>query len=329
MIPSGKRKRALPCVLLATLATPALSQEYPSKPIRIIVGFTAGGPNDTIARIVGQKLSANVGVPVTVDNRPGANSIIGTQLAATAAPDGYTMAMISASATIIPGIYDNVPYDITRDFSYVTILASGVYTLVAHPSLPVKTVRDVVALAKQKAGQLNYASSGVGGTLHLAGELFKSMTGTKITHVAYKGGAPAATALVTGEVELMFAPLGLALPHANTKRLRAVAVTSAQRWPATPDLPTIAESGFPGYDVTGWYGLVAPARTPPATVLRLNQEIRKLIALPDIRQRLAAFYLVPAGTTPEAMAQTIKTEVATWAKVVRDAGLSPSKLRGL
>jgi tripartite-type tricarboxylate transporter receptor subunit TctC len=307
------------CMLLTVLASPVFAQTYPTKPIRFIVGFAPGGPNDIVARIVSQKLTESFGLPVTVDNRPGADSMIGTQMAARAAPDGYTISMISASATIHPSVSASVPYDVAKDFSHVTLLASTAFIVVANPALPVKSIKDLIALAKKRPGQLNFASSGTGGSLHLAGELFKSLAHVDMNHIPYKGGAPAANDVIGGQVELMFSPIPVAMPHVKSGRLRALAVTGSKRWPTSPDLPTVAESGVPGYDVTGWYGIVAPARTPGAIVMRLNQEIVKMLALSDVRQQFASFDLEPIGSSPEQMASHVNAELVKWANVVRDA----------
>lgn len=315
------------CAIFVVLAHPVFAQVYPSKPIRFIVGFAPGGPNDIIARIVSQKLSERVGVPVPVDNRPGADSMIGTQLAARSAPDGYTISMISASTAIHPHVYTNVPYDVAKDFSPVTVLASGAFVVVVNPALPAKSVKDLIALAKAKPGQLNFASSGLGGTLHLAGELFKSLAHVSMNHIPYKGGAPAITDVVTGQVELMFSPIAIAMPHVKAGKLRPLAVTSAKRWPALPQLPTVAESGLQGYEATGWYGVVAPARTPAPVVTRLNQEIVAVLALPEVRQQFASFDLEPIGNSPEQMASHIKAELTKWARVVKQAKLSPGTLQ--
>jgi tripartite-type tricarboxylate transporter receptor subunit TctC len=312
--------------MLIVVAHPVTAQTYPNKPIRFIVGFAPGGPNDIIARIVSQKLSETVGVPVPVDNRPGADSMIGTQLAARAAPDGYTIAMISASAAIHPSVYTNIPYDIVKDFSHIAVLASGAFVVVVNPTLPAKSIKELIALAKARPGQLNFASSGAGGTLHLSGELFKSLAHVNMNHIPYKGGAPAITDVVTGQVELMFSPIAIAMPHVRAGKLRPLAVTAAKRWPALPELPTVAESGLSGYEATGWYGVVAPARTPEPVVTRLNQEIVKLLRTPDVRQQLSSFDLEPVGSSPEQMTSHLKAELVKWAKVVRDAKLSPGAL---
>ncbi len=323
------RKRLTSCLfaMLALLAQAAVAQTYPSKPVRFVVGFAPGGPNDILARIVGQKLSEGLGVQVLVDNRPGADSMIGTQMAARATPDGYTIAMISASATIHPSVYNNVPYDVVKDFSHVSILASSAFVVVTNPNLPVHSIKELIALAKAKPGQLNFASSGAGGTLHLAGELFKSMAHVDMNHVPYKGGAPAINDVVAGQVDLMFSPMAIAMPHVKSGRLRALAVTSTTRWPAARDLPTVGESGLKGYEATGWYGIVAPAKTPHAVVMRLNQEIVKVLAFPDVRQQLASFDLEPVGSSPEQMASHVKEELVKWARVAQDAKLTRGMLQ--
>lgn len=308
--------------MLGAFIQPAIAQTYPAKAIRFIVGYAPGGPNDILARLVGQKLAESFAVPVTVDNRPGADSIIGTEMAARAAPDGYTIAIVGASSTIHPNVYTNISYDIAKDLAPVTVLASSAFIVVVHPTVPAGSIKELIALAKAKPGQLNFASSGVGGTLHLAGELFKSMAGVNTNHVAYKGGAPAAADVVGGHVELMFSPMVVAVPHIKSGRLRALGVTSAKRWPTMPDVPTVAEAGAPGYEVTGWYGVLAPGGTPRAIIARLNMEISKILKLPDIRQRLAGFDMEPVGNSPEQMANHINMELVKWAKVAKDANIS-------
>ncbi len=308
-------------MLPALLAQPVFAQTYPAKGIRFIVGFAPGGPNDIVARIVSQKLTETFGVPVTVDNRPGADSIIGTQMAARAAPDGYTISMISASSTVHPSVYTNVPFDVAKDFSHVSLLASTDFIVIVNPTLPVKSIKELIALAKARPGQLNFASSGQGGSLHLAGELFKSLTHVDMNHIPYKGGAPAANDVIGGQVELMFSPIPVAMPHVKSGRLRMLAVTGAKRWPSLPDVPTIAEAGVPGYEATGWYGIVAPARTPAPIVMRLNQEIVKMLALAEVRQQFASFDFEPIGSSPDQMTAHVNAELVKWAKVVRDAKL--------
>jgi len=310
------------CTTLAGFAQPAIAQTYPAKAIRFIVGYAPSGPNDILARIVGQKLSETLAVPVTVDNRPGADSMIGTEITARSAPDGYTIAMIGAGSTIHPNVYTNISYDVARDLAHITVLASSTFVVVVNPALPAGSIKELIALAKAKPGQLNYSSSGVGGSLHLAAELFNSMAGVEMNHIAYKGGAPAAADLVGGHVQLMFSPMVVAMPHVKAGKLRVLAVTSVKRWPALQDVPTVAEAGVPGYEVTGWYGVVAPRGTPRAIVTRLNQEIAKILGLADVRQRLASFDLEPVGNSPEQMASHINTELVKWARVAKDAKIA-------
>jgi tripartite-type tricarboxylate transporter receptor subunit TctC len=307
--------------MLVALAQPTFAQTYPTKAIRFIVGFAPGGPNDIVARIVSQKLTESFGLPVTVDNRPGADSMIGTQMAAKAAPDGYTISMISASTTIHPNVYTNVPYDVAKDFTHVSLLASTDFIVIVNPALPAKSIKELIALAKARPGQLNFASSGQGGSLHLAGELFKSLAHVDMNHIPYKGGAPAANDVIGGQVELMFSPIPVAMPHVKSGRLRMLAVTGPKRWPSLPDVPTVAEAGVAGYEATGWYGIVAPARTPAPIVMRLNQEIVKMLALAEVRQQFASFDLEPIGSSPEQMTAHVNAELVKWAKVVRDAKL--------
>src|SRR5258706_12905998 len=226
---------SLRIMLPMLLVQPVFAQTYPTKPIRFIVGFAPGGPNDIVARIVSQKLTESFGVPVTVDNRPGADSMIGTQMAAKATPDGYTISMISASATIHPSMYTNVPYDVAKDFSHVSLLASTDFLVIVNPAMPVKSIKELIALAKTRPGQLNFASSGAGGSLHLAGELFKSLAHVDMNHVPYKGGAPAANDVIGGQVELMFCPIPVSMPHGKSGRLPMLAVTGANRWRTLPN----------------------------------------------------------------------------------------------
>ena len=301
---------------------PAVAQPYPAKSIRFVVGFAAGGPNDTLARLTGARLTETLGVPVTVDNRPGADSIIGTEIVARAPADGYTIGMISSGATIHPNVYSNLPYAIARDFAPVTVLAASNFVVVVNTRVPARNIKELIALAKARPGQLNFAGSGVGDTIHLAGELFKSMTGVDMHLIAYKGGAPAMTEVVGGQVEMMFSPMGLAAPHIPSGRLRALGVTGPSRWPTMPDTPTVDEAGVPGYEVTGWYGVIAPGGTPRANVERLNGEIAKFLKLPEARVRLLGMGMEPIGNTPDQMASHLGSELVKWARVAKLAKLS-------
>ncbi len=326
MFAPRKMLGALVCLTLAITVGAVNAQTYPSKSIRLIVGFAPGGPNDIVARIVGQKLTESVGVPVIVDNRPGANSIIGMQIAARSVPDGYTIAMISASAATNPSVYSDIPFDLMKDFSPITVVASGAFIVVVNPSLQVKSIKELIAVAKAKPGQLNFASSGVGGTLHLAGELFKSLANVDMNHIPYKGGAPAATDLVTGQVQVMFSPLAVAMPHVRAGKLVALAVTSAKRSELVPEMPTVAEAGVAGYETTGWYGLVGPGGMPSAVVTKLNREIVKSLGQPEVKQQFAKLDLEPIGNTPEEMKRHLQIELVKWAKVVKDAKLPRGKV---
>jgi len=308
------------------LLSPAAAQAFPSKPIRFILGFSPGGPTDLVARLVTQKLTENLGVSAIVDHRPGANSIIGTGLAARSAPDGYTLVMISPSATIHPSVYSNLPYNIVDDFTPVTVLAESSYVIVANPSLPVQSLKDLIELGRSKPGELNYGGAGIGDSLHLAGELLQSMAGFKMQIVTYHGGGPAMTALLGGHVQLMISPIAIALPHLRGGKLRALAVTASKRTAVLPDVPTVAEAGVPGYAVTGWYGLLVPAATPRPIVERLNAEIVKALRHPDTRDRLHAAGMEPVGNSPAEAAAFLKADVAKWAVTAKNAKIPQKAL---
>ncbi|MDO8597034.1 MAG: tripartite tricarboxylate transporter substrate binding protein [Sulfuricaulis sp.] len=319
---NGEISAYLIMALLASLAYPqAGAAEYPSHPIRIVVGYSAGGPNDTIARVLGQKLTEILGQQTIVDNRPGADGVIGTDLVAKSVADGHTLALVSSSHTINPSLQPKLPYDPVRDFAPVTMAASGPTVLVVHPSLPARSVTELIALARTRPGQLMYASSGTGGTLHLAGELFKSRARIDITHVPYKGVAPATVELLAGQVPLMFDPIVAALPHIQSGKLRALAVTSKRRSPNLPALPTMQESGVADFEVVIWYGLLAPAGTAPAVVDRLNAEIVKIVRTPEMKERLASFGAEPIGMSANEFAVFLKTDLAKWAQLVKSSGL--------
>jgi len=321
-VPAHSFRVLIYSLFLGALVPSTLAQTYPTKAIRLIVGYAPGGPNDILARLAGQKVSASLSVPVTVNNRPGADSMIGSEIAARTTPDGYTIVIVSASSTIHPNLYAKMSFDLVKDFSPVTVLASSTFVVVVNPALPVRSIKELIALAKAKPGQINYASSGAGGTLHLAAELFKSMAGININHVVYKGGAPAAIDVVGGHVELMFSPMVVAMPHVKSGKIRVLAVTGSKRWPTLMNVPTVAESGVPGFEATGWYGVLAPTGTPRPIILRLNQEFVKALALPDVQQKLAGFDLEAVGNSPEQMAELIKMEIAKWGKVIKEAKIS-------
>ena len=294
---------------------------YPVKPIRIIVPQSPGASTDLTARLIGQKLSAAVGQPVIIDNRPGAGSIIGTDLVAKAAPDGYTLLVVASSITLNPTLHKNLPFDPIRDLAPITQISAFPNMLVVHPAVLVKTVKDLIALAKAKPSSINYGSSGSATGTHLSAELFKYMTGIEMVHVPYKGGGPAVQALLGGQVQLNFATIVSVLPHVRSGKLRAVAVTTARRSPSAPDVPTIAESGVPGYDHAPWNGFLAPAKTPRPIIARLNEETARLLRAPDVQPVFTNEGAEPVGNSPEEFAAIIKSETAKWAKVIRAAGI--------
>lgn len=305
-----------------TLAVPvAFAQPYPWKPIRLIVPFAPGGSNDTMSRIVGQKLGENLGQQVVVDNRAGAGGNIGSEIVARSTPDGHTLLMGSSPLAVNASLFRKLPFDPVKDFAPVELVAGTNYVLVDHPSVPANSVKELIALAKKKPGQLNYSSGGVGSPLHLAAELFKAMTGTQMTHVPYKGGVPAVAAVLGTETQLVFGSLVTVLPHVKAGRLRALGVTSAQRSTLIPELPTIAEAGVPGYELINWYGLLAPAGTPHAAIARLNEHIARILQLPDVRDKLLSQGLEPLGGTPQQFAAYLRADVAKWAKVIKELGL--------
>jgi tripartite-type tricarboxylate transporter receptor subunit TctC len=308
------RSLIVPCALLASVAA---AQDYPSKPIRVIVG---PGP-DVLARIVGQKLTDAWSQQVIVDQRPGAGGIIAAESVAKSGPDGYTLLLSTGTYTTIPSLYAKVPYDFVKDLQPVTLLATLPFLLVAHPSLPAKSVQELVQLARARPGQLNYASSGNGTTAHLAGEMLKSMAKINIVHVPYKGTVPGVIDLVAGQVHVMFAIIQSSLPYVQAGRLRALGVSAAKRSSSAPGVPTIAESGVPGYEFISWNGIHAPAATSKAVTGKLNAELLRVIAAPDVKERMSGLGMEVAGGTPEEFGALVKSDIAKWAKVIRDAGI--------
>jgi len=306
-------------LVLAAFCGAAAAQNYPAKTVRMVVGYPPGGPTDVLARIVSQKLTQTWGQQVIVDNRPGASGMIGAEFTARAAPDGYTLLMVPVTYAVTPSLFAKMTYDVEKDLSPVAQVAAAPFILVVHPTLPVKTVKDLIALDRRSPGQINFASASTGGMPHLAGELFNSMTGTKLVHIPYKGAAPATTDLLSGQVTLMFNNMLSAMPQVKAGRLRAVAVTSSKRSAAAPELPTIAET-VPGYEASGWYGAFAPAATSKELIGRLNAEINRIMKMPDVTQRLAGDGVEAVGTTPEQFGAYLKQEVAKWGKVVKASG---------
>ncbi len=301
----------------ALLAQPA---SYPSKPIRFLVGFTPGGTNDIVARALAAKMTESMGQSVVVENRPGANTAIATELCARAAPDGHTILINSQGHATNPSL-TKLNFDPVKDFSFISLIAEAQQLVVVHPSFPPRTVRELIAFSKSRPGQINYASSGTGTTIHLSAELFQFMTGIKWVHIPYKGGAPAVVDMLAGQTSLMFGSMPTVIQFARNGKLRALAVTGAKRAPATPDIPTVAESGVPGYEVTAWYGVSAPAKTPPAIVDRLNAEIVRALKLPDVREQLKSQGADPVGSTPAQYTAFMQNEITKWAKVIAAAGI--------
>lgn len=308
-------------VLSGVAQTALAADNYPLRPIRMIVAYPPGGGTDRVGRVMAEQFSQRMGQNVIVDNRGGATGNIGTELAARAAPDGYTLLMGNVAPNAVNvSLFKKLGFDPVKDFSPISLVAITPNILVAHPSMPVKTVQDLIALAKAKPGTLNFPSAGVGSSSHLAGEMLKSMTNIDMVHVPYKGGGPSLIALISGQVQVMFATLPAAMPHVKSGKLRPIAVTTAKRSQAMPDLPTIAESGVKGYEAATWYGLLAPARTPQPVIDRLHGETVKILAGPT-RQRLEAQGFEPDGGTPAAFAAYIKSEITKWGRVIKEAGI--------
>ena len=296
-------------------------QPYPVKPIRIISPFAPGGGNDVLCRAVAQKLTESLKQQVIVESRPGANGIIGTEAAARAAPDGYTIVLVPSGHAVNPSLHKKLPFDSIRDFTPISLAGWSPLVLAVHPSLPAKNVRELVVLAKARPGQLTYVSAGVGSSGHLAGALFETMTGTKMVHIPYKGMSPAVTDLIGGQVTMTFGTSLGVVPQVRNGRLRALAITSAQRSAGLPDIPTVAESGVPGYEASLWYGFLGPARMPAEIVNRLSSEIAAALAQPDVRERLASQGVDARSNTPEEFARMLASDMERWAKVVRRAGV--------
>jgi tripartite-type tricarboxylate transporter receptor subunit TctC len=313
---------ALAAAALNALFCVAQGQAYPDKPIRWIVPFPPGGSTDILARVVGQKLTEAWGQPVIIENKGGAGGTIGATEAARAAPNGYTLLMGAIHHTIASSVYPSLPYDFQRDFAPVTVVAIVPNVLVVNSSVPAKTVPELIAYAKTNPGKLTYGSAGVGTAHHLIGAKFNLEAGVDIVHVPYKGSAPAVTDLVSGQVQMMYDTVASALPHIKARKLRPLAVATAKRSLSLPDIPTIAEASLPGFEVTTWFGMLVPAKTPKEIVAKLNGEIVKILNMPDVRKRLTEAGAEPVGNTPEEMAAQIKTETETFAAVVKQAKIT-------
>ncbi len=313
--------RAIPALTLCFIPCLLPAQSYPDKPVRLVVASAPGGGTDFNARVIAPRVADGIGQSLVIDNRGGAGGTVGTDIVAKSPPDGYTLLMVFVNFAIHPSLYPKLTFDSVKDFAPITTLTGTPLILVVNPKVPAKSVKELIALARAPGARLNYAAPGVGSLGHLAGELFKSMTGTNIVHVPYKGGGPAITALIGGEVQMYFSTMPAALAQVRAGRLRALAVSGARRSPSEPDIPTISESGAPGYDVTGWFGVLAPAKTPRAIVARVNAEFVKALKLAEVRERLAREGLEPLGSTPEQFAAIIRNDIAKWAKVVKQSGI--------
>ena len=326
---TGARSKGLVAIalslslLLPSVALAAAAPAYPNRIIRMIVPFSIGGGTDVTARIVSQKLSENLGVSVAVDNRPGAGSMMGTELAAKAAADGYTLITVAGEHSINPSLQPKVPYDAMRDFAPISQLISGQYFLSTHPSVPVKSVKEFIALAKARSGQLAYGSTGNGSITHIGNVLLQNMTATQLFHVPYKGGGPAAIALMSGEIDFLISATSAVMTQAKSGKLRAIAVTGRKRLPDLPQIPTVAESGVPGYEVTGWYMVLAPAGTPREIISKLHAEIARAVHDSTVKERFASFGTEPIGSSPEEASAFLRAEIDKWTPVVKASGARP------
>jgi tripartite-type tricarboxylate transporter receptor subunit TctC len=309
---------------LAQAASKSAEPAFPTKPIRFVVPFAPGGSTDTLARTLGQKLSEGLGQQVVIDNRTGANGNIGMEIVANAPPDGHTIVLgYIANVAIGPSLYEKLPFDPVKDYEPVMLIATSPNVLVAHPSVKATNMKELIALAKAQPGKLSYASASVASVGHLTGELINQLAGIKMTHIAYKGSGQAVTDLLGGHIQLMYSGFSSTLPHIKSGKLRAIAQTGAKRSAALPDVPTIAESGFPKFEATAWYGVHAPAKTPKSIVNRLNAEFVKALKMPDVRERLEGLGFEIAASTPEFYGNYIKSEIQKWAKVVKLSGARP------
>ena len=309
---------------LAAMAQPAAGQNYPTKPVRFIVPQAAGGSTDTLARLVAQRLSDSLGQQVVADNRPGANGIIGTEIVAKAPADGYTLlAGGTAPMAINPSLYAKIPYDPIKHFAPVALIGYSTSVLVVHPSVPAKTIADLIALAKAKPGELRYASAGIGSTPHLSAEMFRQMTGVDILQVPYKGSTPGVTATVSAETSLMFTGVASAIAHIKSGRLRALSVNGPKRSPALPDVPTANESGLKGFEVDFWIGVFVPSGTPRPIINRLNAEVNRIVTAEDLKERFLVIGADPAAGTPEQFGAILRNDIARWGKTVRASGMKP------
>lgn len=301
----------------------ASAQPFPSRPVRLVVPYPPGGANDNVARLLAPKMAEQLGHNVVVDNRGGGNTIIGSELVAKAVPDGHTLLIIAAGHAINPSLYPKLPYDTARDFVPVALVGDGAYVLVANPALGVSSVAELIAAAKAKPGQIAYASSSTGNLTHLAAEVFNSMAGTKMLHVPYKGGNPAMVDVLGGRVSIFFSTVAVARPHLQSGKIKGLGVTTARRSAALPNVPTIAEAGLPGYEVSGWYGLVAPSRAPRAVIARLHSVVQSVTRERDVKEKLLGVGVDVVESTPAEFGRRIDSELAKWEKIVKPLGITP------
>ncbi|MBR1120462.1 tripartite tricarboxylate transporter substrate binding protein [Bradyrhizobium lablabi] len=307
--------------LMLVSASEAFAQNWPNRPIRMIVPYTPGGYTDLMARLVGQKIADALGQTIVFENKPGANAIIGTDVVAKAAPDGYTFGTVIAAHSVNPTLNPKLPYDTLKDLTYVSLMSSAPLIMIAHPSLPANNVKELIALAKSKPGELNFASSGIGAAAHLTMEMFKSRTGTNMQHIPYKGTAGALQDLVGGQINVMFDIIGPLMPQVKSGNAKALAVTAKERVPAAPDVPTMAEQGVPDFVSGTWAGIIAPAGTPKEIVDRVAAEAKKALADPALQAKLADQGIVAVGSTPEEFRAFVGEEIARWGKVIKDANI--------
>jgi tripartite-type tricarboxylate transporter receptor subunit TctC len=313
---------ALLAAAVTTTAIPAAAQSFPTRPVRMVVPYPPGGANDIIGRLLAPVMTQELGQNVIIDNRGGGNTLIGSQIVATAAPDGYTLLVVAAGHAVNPALYKKLPYDTARDFVPVSLFGDGAYVLVAHPSAGVSNSAELIAKAKANPGKVAYASSSTGNLTHLAAELFNALAGVKMLHVPYKGGGPAMTDLLGGRVQVFFSTVAVARPHLQAGKIRGLGVTTPKRTPALPSVPTIAESGLPGYGVSGWYGLVAPRGTPKAVIDKLHGAVQVALRLPEVKERLLGVGVEAIETSPAAFGKLIDDDIAKWIKVARPLNIS-------
>ncbi len=316
-------KAQLTALLLALATAGAFGKSYPTKPVRLVTPSAPGSTADALARIVAQKLGESWGQQVVVDARAGAAGIVASSIVAKAPADGYTLIMVAGNHAINPSLYSKLPYDPQKDFAPVTQIGAAPLLLVAHPSLPAASIRDLIALAKSQPGRLNYASAGKGTPSHLVMELLKSMAGIDLVHVAYSGGGPVLNAVVSGEVQTLASGVLILMPLVKAGKLKALAVTGQRRSRVAPDVPTVSESGVPGFSVSGWWGVLAPAATPRSIVAKVQRDIGAVLGLPEVQNRLAGNGIEPVASSPEQFSAYIRDEMTRWARVVRDAGIAP------